>query len=427
MAMAMTFRSTAAVLIGMSVCAIVSLVEAGEPETWPQWRGPHRDGSVSDSAAPWPESLQEQSLSQRWRIELPPSYSGPVVSADKVFVTYTRDEKYEGVIALDRERGNELWKAEWEGAMQVASLGASMGSWIRATPAFDGQYLFVAGMPDLLLCLDASNGARRWHADFHQRYGTPLPELGFVCSPLVDDEAVYVQTADSFVKVDKKTGESVWRCLERQQPVSEEGMGQGSYSSPNYAVVHGRPQLLVANIEAIAGVDPANGEVLWTRVIDSYDQGCVVAPVAYRDGIFASSRASRTGFYPLTKRDGQFTIADGWKNKLAIYMSSPVVIGNFAYAHLKNERFACIDLRDGTINWISNRTFGRYCSMAYGGERILALTNDGELLLIHADPDRFVLADSRTVAEEETWGHLAVAGHDVYIRERNAIAAYRWQ
>jgi hypothetical protein len=65
--------------------------------------------------------------------------------------------------------------------------------------------------------------------------------------------------------------------------------------------------------------------------------------------------------------------------------------------------------------------------MVWRKDRILALTNDGRLLLIHADPDRFVLADSRTVSVEETWGHIAIAGKDIYIRERNAIAAYRWQ
>ena len=301
-----------------------------------------------------------------------------------------------------------------------------MGSWIRATPAYDGKDLFVAGMPDVLVCLDSNTGAERWRADFHKRYATPLPEVGFVCSPLVVEDGVYVQTADSFVKVDKQTGDSLWRCLERHEKVSEEGKGQGSYSSPDFAVIHGRPQLLVANIDAIAGVDPSTGTILWKRVLDSYDRGCILAPIVYRDGIFTSTRASRTGYYPLICRDEQFTITDGWKNKLTIYMSSPVVIGDFAYAHLANERFACIDLRNGKINWISP-PFGRYCSLVWCKDRILALTNEGELLLIHADPDRFVLADSRKVSTEETWGYLAIAGADIYIRERNAIVAYRWQ
>jgi outer membrane protein assembly factor BamB len=401
------------------VCGTGELLADGYGETWPQWRGPQRDGSVTGNS--WPDRLQGSALEQSWRVDLPPSYSGPIVSADNVYVTYTRDMKYEGVRALDRQSGKEVWSTEWEGAMEVAALGTSMGSWIRATPTYDGEQLFVAGMPDLLVCLDAKTGAERWRADFHKRYGTPLPELGFVCSPLVVDDRVYVQTADSFVSVDKRTGKSLWRCLERRDK------GQGSYSSPDFGIIHGRPQLLVANIDAIAGVDPVAGDVLWKRVIDSYDQGCILAPVAYRGGVFTSTRASRTAYYPLTNRDGRFTITDGWKNKLVIYMSSPVVIGDYAYVHLKNGRFACVDLRSGKITWTSGRPFGEYCSMVWRKDRLLALTNEGQLLLIHANPDRFILADSRSISTAETWGHLAIAGQQIYIRERDAIAAYRWQ
>ena len=57
----------------------------------------------------------------------------------------------------------------------------------------------------------------------------------------------------------------------------------------------------------------------------------------------------------------------------------------------------------------------------------LGLTNEGQLLLIHADPDRFVLVDSRTISTAETWGHLAIAGKQIYVRAKNDIAAYRWQ
>lgn len=76
--------------------------------------------------------------------------------------------------------------------------------------------------------------------------------------------------------------------------------------------------------------------------------------------------------------------------------------------------------------WISGRTFGRYCSMVSCQDRILALTDDGLLLLIEARPDTFALIDARQVAEQETWGGLAVVGQQVFIRGRDALAAYRW-
>ena len=388
-------------------------------DSWPQWRGPSRNGMVSGVA--WPESLKEGRLELVWRKALPPSFSGPVVVGNKVFVTETKGREHEGARAFDRESGEEIWRARWSDTMEVASLGASMGSWIRATPAYEGGELFVAGMPDVLVCLDAETGKERWRADFHKRYGTPLPELGFVSSPLVMEDRVFVQAADSLVAVERKSGKSVWRSLIRKD------VGQGSYSSPDFGAVLGRRQVLVANIDAIAGVKPDTGEVLWQRVLDSYDQGCILAPIVYRGGILTSTRASRTGFYPLVEKDGRLEVDDGWKNKLVAYMSSPIVTDDHAYLHLKNGRLACIALESGEVKWISKRSFGKYVSMIGRGDRILGLSNEGRLLLLAADPDRFRLLDSREISESETWGYLAMAGKELYVRERDAIAVYRWE
>ena len=37
------------------------------------------------------------------------------------------------------------------------------------------------------------------------------------------------------------------------------------------------------------------------------------------------------------------------------------------------------------------------------------------------------LIDSRHISDSPTWGHLAIAGDTLYIRELNALVAYRWQ
>src|ERR1022692_1968269 len=85
---------------------------AGEKAAiWPQWRGPTRDGQVTGPA--WPATLKGKALKLLWRIELGPSYSGPIVAADRVFVTETREKTHEVVRALDRATGKELWRKEW--------------------------------------------------------------------------------------------------------------------------------------------------------------------------------------------------------------------------------------------------------------------------------------------------------------------------
>ena len=116
---------------------------------WSQWRGPNRDGQ--STGPQWPDRLDKNSLERQWSVPLGPSYSGPIVSDQLVFTTETKNEKSEVVFALERKTGEERWRAEWKGAMKVPFFAASNGSWIRSTPAYDGECLYVAGMRDVLV------------------------------------------------------------------------------------------------------------------------------------------------------------------------------------------------------------------------------------------------------------------------------------
>ena len=88
-------------------------------------------------------------------------------------------------------------------------------------------------------------------------------------------------------------------------------------------------------------------------------------------------------------------------------------------------KLAFLDLATGKRAWTS-KPFGKYCSLVAQGERILALDQTGELLLIRANAEEFELLDRRKVSEQETWAHLAVCGDEVFVRELNGLAAFRW-
>lgn len=94
--------------------------------------------------------------------------------------------------------------------------------------------------------------------------------------------------------------------------------------------------------------------------------------------------------------------------------------------HLGNQRFTAIDLTSGESAWTTLPFEGQYWSMAVQGDRILALDESGSLLLIQADPDQFRLLDQRKGSEQDAWADILVAGEQVFVREREAIAVYRW-
>ncbi len=394
--------------------------QAGEPvQTWPQWRGPTRDGLVGGPA--WPTSLGQDHLKLMWHVDLGPGYPGPIVAADRVFVVETKDEQTEIVQALDRETGGELWNAGWPGAMSVPFMAKSNGDWIRSTPAYDGQSLYVAGMRDVLVCLDVQTGKQRWRDDFVEKYKTPLPAFGFVCSPLVVGEHVYVQAAAGLCKVEKQTGKVLWRVLE-----GSGGMLGSAFSSPILSTLCGKTQLVVQTRQKLAGVELESGNLLWSQDIPAMLGMNILTPTVQGDRIFTSAYGGGSRLLEIKSDGDRFKAETVWKNTVQAYMSTPVVIDGHAYVHLRNQRFTCMDLATGKKKW-TTKPFGKYWSLIAQRDHILALDQRGELLLIRANPAKFELLDSRKISDQETWGHLAVCDDQVFVRELNGISVYRWR
>ena len=96
-------------------------------------------------------------------------------------------------------------------------------------------------------------------------------------------------------------------------------------------------------------------------------------------------------------------------------MSSPVVIDDYVYMHLGNTRVECIDLKSSRSTWRSERRFGKHWSMVWRDDQILALDSDDVLFLMVANPKCFELRSERIIAEQETWGYLAVSGNDLFV------------
>jgi len=399
---------------------LLALSATAEPSTWPQWRGPTRDGQSSSPL--WPDKLDTNHLREVWRVELGPSYSGPIVGADRVFTTESKDKKFEVVTALDRSTGQELWRAQWEGSMSVPFFAKSNGDWIRSTPALDGDRLYVAGMRDVLVCLDARDGKEVWRKDFVKELKTPLPDFGFVCSPLIDGDAVYVQAAAGFVRLHKLTGDVVWRTL-----ADKGGLWGSAFSSPIIATLAGQRQVVVQTRDQLAGVNLADGKVLWSQPIEAFRGMNILTPVAHNDTLFTSSYGGKTIGFKISQVGGKFDVVQSWTHKAQGYMSTPVVINGVAYEHLKSQRMMAIEVETGRELWTASEGFGKYASLVAQGDRILALDQRGLLYLLRANPEQFELLDKRRLNDAESWAHLAVAGNDLFVRDLNALAAYRWK
>ena len=105
-------------------------------------------------------------------------------------------------------------------------------------------------------------------------------------------------------------------------------------------------------------------------------------------------------------------------------MSSPVIVDDHAYVHLRNQRFSCFDLKTGEEKWRSE-TYGKYASLIAAGDKILALDERGDLLLIKANPEQFELVDKRKVADD-SWAHVALTLDGVVVRDLKKVTFFKW-
>ncbi len=390
-------------------------------EDWTQWRGNLRTGHLMRESG-WPDSVSDTALEQLWAVKLGPSYSGPIVVGDRVFATETLDKKYEVVTAFDRTSGKPLWNARWEGAMAVPFFAQANGSWIRSTPTYEDGKLYVGGMRDVLVCLNAESGDEIWRVDFPSQLKSELPSFGYVSSPLIDGDFLYTQAGGGFCKINKHDGQLVWRTL-----VDGGGMNGSAFASPVLADLAGVSQLLVQSRTDLCGIDQETGDTLWKVEIPTFRGMNILTPtvIEKEDSVFVSSYGGTTQLIKISREGEKFTSSQVWNNGSQAYMNSPVVIDNHVYMHLRNQRFACYDLTTGTETWRS-RPMGKYASMIANGDKILALDERGELLLIKANPEKFELLSSRKVGDD-SWAHLAIRGNQIFVRNLDELIVFDWK
>ena len=231
-----------------------------------------------------------------------------------------------------------------------------------------------------------------------------------------------MQTGGGLVKLSLSDGSLIWKGLE----TGEGMMSSGAFSSPVIASLDGQRQLLVQTRTELCGVDLEQGTVLWKEPIEAFRGMNILTPLAFGDRVFTSAHSGRAQLFQITRTaEDQWQVDELWSQKTQAYMSSPVLVDNSIYLHLKNQRFAALSVEDGSIRWTSS-PFGKYWSMVTNGDQILALDSSGDLRLIQSSDESFQVLDQMKVADD-SWAHLAVQGDLVIVRDLRAIKVFRWR
>ena len=130
---------------------------------WPQWRGPNRTGYVPAGEAIPTTLPSEPKVS--WRIPVGDGFASPVVADGRVFYLDNQNAQ-EVAHAVDATTGKELWQATI-----FSSHKDGFGIGPRCTPLVDGDRVYVQSAKGEFQCLGVADGKVRWRKNFVDDFG----------------------------------------------------------------------------------------------------------------------------------------------------------------------------------------------------------------------------------------------------------------
>jgi outer membrane protein assembly factor BamB len=377
---------------------------------WPGFRGPERDGVVrgvrinTDWAASPPVEL--------WRRAIGPGWSSFAVDGDRLYTQEQRGE-HEIVACYSLATGKPVWMHRdttrfWE---------SNAGPGPRGTPTLVNGRVYAFGATGIVNALDARTGAVVWSRNAASDTKVEVPTWGFSSSPLVTGGLVIVATAGTLAGYDLGSGTPRWVGPTHAF----------SYSSPQLVTIDDVAQVLLLSPPGVVSVTPSDGTLLWEH---AWEGGAIVQPTVTSDGdvlISGLSGAGGSGVRRLGVARGSegWTVQERWtSNGLKPYFNDYVVHNGHAYG-FDGSILSSIDLADGKRTWKGGRYGSGQLILLADQNVLLVLSEEGELALVSATPDKFTEIARAPAIDGKTWNHPVLVGDVLLVRNGEEMAAFR--
>ena len=271
----------------------------------------------------------------------------------------------------------------------------------------------------VLSAWEAETGNLLWKHDYRDRFDRPTPYWGASTSPTVATNKVFIHFGNDergvLVAFDVSTGKEIW----------SQAKDAPSYSSPLVAEIDGVRQLIEWNHRVLVGIDLQTGASLWETPFPHVESMQNMPTPSVDEGrILLGAENRGIHCFEPKRSDAGWEVKKIWsQEKLALDMSSAVVNGAHLYgmSHYKSGRLFCLDKHTGEIMWTGPPRVGQNVTFLALRGFVVALTNQGKLQIIAADPEDYKSVQTYKVSDIEAWAAPVLVKEGFLVKDDKVI------
>lgn len=414
------------------------LISYARAENWPQWRGPHFNGS--SESANLPDRLDD--ATKLWEAKLPGGGSGtPVVWGDRIFLScLDSGSKKLLAMALSAKDGKVIWSKE----VGLGFRKNDRNDMASPSAVTDGKTAwFYFGTGDLA-AFD-TDGNEKWSRNIQKEYGEFYVQWIYASSPLLYKDKLYIQVlqrdvppfsrasgppADSYLlAVDPQSGKDLWRVVRPNDAVQE---SKESYGTPVPYQNDGHDEILLLGGDCVTAHDPQTGRELWRaggwnpRKVPHWRM--VNSAVAFDDLVFVCPPKQEPMFAVKDGGHGDVTATNiAWKSdELTSDVCVPLIYRDHLYVLNGDNRktLSCADPKTGKVIWSGvlggNAPFRASPTGADG--KIYCMNERGDVWVLAAD--QFKVLSKSSMGGQLSRSSIVVLDGTVVVRSGDVVAAF---
>ncbi|MBE7495474.1 MAG: PQQ-binding-like beta-propeller repeat protein [Verrucomicrobiaceae bacterium] len=385
---------------------------------WPQFLGPDRDGVAAPDEKAIAGAAEAEIL---WKRPLGSGFAGPVVMQDRVIIFHRQADEMV-IEALQAADGKPVWRSSYPSDYRD-SFGFDNGP--RAVPAVAGGRIMVHGPEGRVVALAWEDGKQIWSFDTADEVGSPQGFFGRACAPLVMDGKVLLNVGGAdgagIIALDAASGRLLWKATPH-----EAGYAAGVAMPGDDSVA----AFFTRNGISVIGV--ADGRVFADETFRADIDASVNAatPLACGQGRLFFSASYDVGGGVWQWDSASKRLANVWKKVGALdcHYSTPVAYEGHLYGfHGRQESGAtlrCIAAADGGVRWEAP-TAVPGGTLIRVKDHLLVVTEQGELWIVRATPEKFDLLRSTQILGARHRSHAAFSDGVLYARDASQLVAVR--